>query len=240
MVPELLQKLRTGLEGISFSPLETTQMFKQLEAVHLARLRSDSTPVDKPVEKQTDKVPVNEKSVNEVRSPTPTPTSEADLEAKALELAEKNAQRRAPQPAKPVESIDVPPTKVEEKTVDPVVVNEAQDMTRQEVPVTHEIEEDVSRISSQHLALVGNITQGTWFEMQGENGEKYRCRLAAIIRPAGKYIFVNRSGMKVAEESKETLALALQQKRLSILDDGMLFDRALEAVIGNLRDKRPG
>jgi hypothetical protein len=45
--------------------------------------------------------------------------------------------------------------------------------------------------------------------------------------------------MKVAEESRETLALALQQKRLSILDDGMLFDRALEAVIGNLRDKRP-
>ena len=100
-------------------------------------------------------------------------------------------------------------------------------------------EVDVAHIESQHLALVANITQGTWFEMMGENGEKYRCRLAAIIRPAGKYIFVNRSGMKVAEESRETLALALQQKRMSILDDGMLFDRALEAVIGNLRDKRP-
>ena len=110
----------------------------------------------------------------------------------------------------------------------PVVVPEAPI-----VPV------DTAHIDAQHLALVANITQGTWFEMQGENGEKYRCRLAAIIRPAGKYIFVNRSGMKVAEESRETLALALQQKRLSILDDGMLFDRALEAVIGNLREKRP-
>jgi hypothetical protein len=240
MVPELLQKLRTGLEGISFSPLETTQMFKQLEAVHLARLRSDSTPVvEKPVEKQIDKLPVDEKSAAEVKPSI----SEADLEAKAIELAEKNAQRRAPQPAKPVASVVVSQEpKSEEKAVDPVVVGDAShDIPKQEVPVIHQVEEvDVARIESQHLALVGNITQGTWFEMQGDNGEKYRCRLAAIIRPAGKYIFVNRSGMKVAEESRETLALALQQKRLSILDDGMLFDRALEAVIGNLRDKRPG
>ncbi len=241
MVPELLQKLRTGLEGISFSPLETTQLFKQLEAVHLARLRSDSAPlIDKPVEKAL----IQEKPVSEVK----LAISEADLEAKAMELAEKNAQRRAPQQAKPVvESVVAQPQadvqqKVEERIVAPVVGETVLDRAADvKVPVVNKSEEvDVAHIESQHLALVGNITQGTWFEMQGDNGEKYRCRLAAIIRPAGKYIFVNRSGMKVAEESRETLALALQQKRLSILDDGMLFDRALEAVIGNLRDKRPG
>jgi hypothetical protein len=161
-----------------------------------------------------------------------------------MELAEKNAQRRAPQQAKPVvepvlaQKVDIQ-QKVEEKIIAPVVGETIPN--RVELPVVNKSEGvDVAHIESQHLALVGNITQGTWFEMQGDNGEKYRCRLAAIIRPAGKYIFVNRSGMKVAEESRETLALALQQKRLSILDDGMLFDRALEAVIGNLRDKRPG
>jgi hypothetical protein len=103
------------------------------------------------------------------------------------------------------------------------------------------LEETISeslQADPQHLALVNNITQGTWFEMQGDAGEKYRCRLAAIIRSVGKYIFVNRSGMKVAEESRESLAIALQTKRLTILDDGMLFDRALEAVIGTLREQR--
>jgi hypothetical protein len=103
------------------------------------------------------------------------------------------------------------------------------------------VEETISesvQADPQHLALVNNITQGTWFEMQGDAGEKYRCRLAAIIRSVGKYIFVNRSGMKVAEESRESLAVALQTKRLTILDDGMLFDRALEAVIGTLREQR--
>jgi hypothetical protein len=90
----------------------------------------------------------------------------------------------------------------------------------------------------QHLALVGNITQGSWFEMQTEDGQKFRSRLAAIIRATGKYIFVNRSGVKVAEETRMSLAIAIKSGRMQVLDDGMLFDRALEAVIGNLRNNR--
>ena len=232
MVPELLQKLRTGLEGISFSPLETTQLFKQLESVHLARLRTETSPlVDKPAEKvEVEKAPV-----------AVQPSSEAELEAKARELAEKNAQRRTAQ-GQPTKKVDPQPVKpaVSKEIVQPspaAAVVETETIVETESKLHAEV--DHAHIEAQHLALVANITQGTWFEMQGDNGEKYRCRLAAIIRPAGKYIFVNRSGMKVAEESRETLALALQQKRLSILDDGMLFDRALEAVIGNLREKRP-
>jgi len=42
----------------------------------------------------------------------------------------------------------------------------------------------------------------------------------------------------VAEETRTSLAESLQSGRLRVLDDGMLFDRALEAVIGSLRDKR--
>lgn len=233
MVPELLQKLRTGLEGISFSPLETTQLFKQLEAVHLARLRSDSLmPSDKvSVEKVAE--------VKEVKVNVQPLSSEEELEAKAKELSEKNAQRRTSQVV-PSKKPDNAPLPSEEKVDIPVSsVTSSSTETKVDDIDKAVTEVDVAHIESQHLALVANITQGTWFEMMGDNGEKYRCRLAAIIRPAGKYIFVNRSGMKVAEESRETLALALQQKRMSILDDGMLFDRALEAVIGNLRDKRP-
>ncbi|WP_339616440.1 DUF1631 domain-containing protein [uncultured Gilvimarinus sp.] len=93
-------------------------------------------------------------------------------------------------------------------------------------------------IDGQHLALVSNLTQGSWFEMSSAAGETYRCRLAAIIKPTGKYIFVNRTGMKVAEEDKPGLARALKEGRIRVLDDGMLFDRALESVIGSLRQPR--
>lgn len=95
------------------------------------------------------------------------------------------------------------------------------------------------KANEQHMALVSNLRQGSWFEMREAGGETYTCRLAAIIKPTGKYIFVNRSGMKVAEESREDLALALQAGSVRVLDDTMLFDRALESVISNLRASRP-
>jgi len=81
---------------------------------------------------------------------------------------------------------------------------------------------------------VESLREGTWVEMnQGDS--KFRCKLAAIIRATGKYIFVNRSGQKVAESSRESLALDLQHGKVALLDDGLLFDRALQSVIGNLR-----
>lgn len=85
------------------------------------------------------------------------------------------------------------------------------------------------------LFQVDQLTQGSWLDMLEEDGTHYRCRLAAIIRSADKFIFVNRSGMKVAEKSRVEIALALQQQRLVLLENGQLFERALESVIGGLR-----
>lgn len=88
------------------------------------------------------------------------------------------------------------------------------------------------------LDQVAKLTQGSWFEMNQGGDNKFRCRLAAIIKATGKYIFVNRSGQKVAEETAESLALSLQNGGIQLLDDGMLFDRALQSVIGELRKPR--
>ncbi len=259
LVPELLQKLRTGLESISFSPFETTNLFKQLEVAHLARLRGEVKPQ------------------GDAAASAPS----VDNAAKASEMAAKSAMLKAvmadsPKVAQQIVNAAVPEAKQQSNSVPPVdpspeplvatVVDSSpvsqavieSDETIAAQPIEPTVTAEVSTVSQavgevvtvdetvskpvqadpQHLALVNNITQGTWFEMQGEAGEKYRCRLAAIIRSVGKYIFVNRSGMKVAEESRESLAIALQTKRLTILDDGMLFDRALEAVIGTLREQR--
>jgi hypothetical protein len=75
-------------------------------------------------------------------------------------------------------------------------------------------------------------------EFPQAGGGVLRCRLAAIIRATGKYIFVNRAGVKVAESNRDALALAYRRGELRVLDEGRLFDRALESVIGNLREMR--
>ncbi|MFB3103776.1 MAG: DUF1631 family protein [Pseudomonadales bacterium] len=48
-------------------------------------------------------------------------------------------------------------------------------------------------------------------------------------------MFVNRRGMKVAENSLLGLAADLDAGTLTILAESQVFDRALQAVIGNLR-----
>ncbi len=88
------------------------------------------------------------------------------------------------------------------------------------------------------MQMVDRINIGTWVEVNEGEDKKYRCKLAAIIQTTGKYIFVNRMGVKVMEKSRLGLAMALKTHSMNLLDDGLLFDRALESVIGNLRENK--
>jgi hypothetical protein len=86
------------------------------------------------------------------------------------------------------------------------------------------------------LLQVDNLRVGSWVEFQEDEEHKLRCKLAAVIKPTGKYIFVNRTGMKVLEKTRMGLALEFRSGAIRLLTDALLFDRALESVIGNLRE----
>jgi len=240
LVPRLLPQLRTGLESINYNAFEQTQLFKQLEQLHLSRLRVQPSADQA---KQTSPAPQS-----------PAPQSEG-------EKAEAQPQRGSSPAEEPrgesaLDEIQEPqtqePQNQEPQNQEAQARNEPEaHQPEPETPVSYDAESasadahDPSAPAQAslapddpHWALVSNLTQGSWFEMQAEGDQVYRCRLAAMIKPTGKYIFVNRSGMKVAEETREGLALALKTGRLRLLDDGMLFERALEAVIGNLRSAR--
>ena len=85
------------------------------------------------------------------------------------------------------------------------------------------------------LMQVDNLRVGSWVEFQEDEEHKLRCKLAAVIKPTGKYIFVNRTGMKVLEKTRMGLAIEFRRGAIRLLNDALLFDRALESVIGNLR-----
>ncbi|MEK9824146.1 MAG: DUF1631 family protein, partial [Gammaproteobacteria bacterium] len=89
-----------------------------------------------------------------------------------------------------------------------------------------------------YMRRVDALGVGMWVEFIGQNGNNTRCRLAAKINAIDKYIFVNRQGVKVVEKTRLGLALELRDGTVSIVSDGLLFSRALEAVIGNLRDSQ--
>ena len=84
------------------------------------------------------------------------------------------------------------------------------------------------------------LNVGAWVEWCPQEGEAVRCKLAAVIRATGKYIFVNRNGARVVEYMQAEVAEAIGDGTLQTLDDGMIFDRALESVIDSLRDTKAG
>jgi hypothetical protein len=88
----------------------------------------------------------------------------------------------------------------------------------------------------QYLEQISRLNVGVWVELTQEDGERLRCKLATIVEPGPRYIFVNRRGMKVLEKSRMGLAVDLKRKALTVLQESQVFDRALQAVIGNLRE----
>ncbi|TBU88636.1 DUF1631 domain-containing protein [Phytopseudomonas dryadis] len=98
-----------------------------------------------------------------------------------------------------------------------------------------EEDEPVLADDDEALLQVDALRVGSWVEFQEDDEHKLRCKLAAIIKPTGKFIFVNRTGMKVLEKTRMGLAVEFRRNAVRLLDDALLFDRALESVIGNLR-----
>ena len=81
---------------------------------------------------------------------------------------------------------------------------------------------------------------GSWVVFEEGDDSALRCKLTAIMAPALTYIFVGRTGLKVLERSAGQLALAFKRGALHTLDDGPLFETALMAVVGRLRQLNHG
>ncbi|MBA2927523.1 DUF1631 domain-containing protein [Pseudomonas sp. CCUG 57209] len=90
------------------------------------------------------------------------------------------------------------------------------------------------------LLKVYKLRIGDWVVFQPGQPSALRCKLMAIMAPANTYVFVGRTGLKVLDKSACQLALAFKRGALYILDDGPLFERALAAVVGQLRQLNRG
>lgn len=86
-----------------------------------------------------------------------------------------------------------------------------------------------------NVLVVSRLNVGSWIEFIDEEKQD-RHKLVARIRSVDKLIFANRRGIKVSEMSGDKLALDMSLGRARLVEEGQFIDRALESVIGNLRD----
>lgn len=99
-------------------------------------------------------------------------------------------------------------------------------------------DEDEEEIDEQYLRRADTLTKGAWVELVEEAPARRRCKVAGIIMPEGKYVFVNRQGAKVGEKNRRRVARELRDETLRTLEKSRLFDRALEGVIDDMCQSR--
>ena len=135
-----------------------------------------------------------------------------------------------------VERLEPRPSKHPSEQAEPAMIEVVEEIMLLAPGESREQEPEISLADNDEaLTKVDNLRVGSWVEFQEDEEHKLRCKLAAIIKPTGKYIFVNRTGMKVLEKTRMGLAIEFRREAIRLLNDTLLFDRALESVIDNLR-----
>ncbi|MEO7148555.1 MAG: DUF1631 domain-containing protein [Rhodanobacteraceae bacterium] len=98
-----------------------------------------------------------------------------------------------------------------------------------------EVQAEISVEEAEWIQIVRNLKVGAWIEFAGEADARERAKLSWISPISGKYLFVNRRGLKVADRTAQQLAAELCDGRALVLEEVPLFDRALDAIVERLR-----
>jgi tetratricopeptide (TPR) repeat protein len=78
------------------------------------------------------------------------------------------------------------------------------------------------------------LQPGTWLEFSLTEENLTRAKLSWISPMSGRYLFVNRRGLKVADYSPQELAILLADGQARVLAANALFDRAMNAIVDKL------
>lgn len=90
------------------------------------------------------------------------------------------------------------------------------------------------------IKIARALKTGTWFEFVKDDGSRERAKLLWISTIKALYLFVNRNGLKIAEKTATELAEELKDQKAVILEQVALVDRALDAILKQLKGKPEG
>lgn len=98
------------------------------------------------------------------------------------------------------------------------------------------VEEDIveAPLDSPEWHQVQALQPGTWLEFCLPDEPMTRAKLSWISPMSGRYLFVNRRGLKVADYSPQELTALLANGQARMLAANALFDRAMSAIVDKL------
>jgi hypothetical protein len=89
-------------------------------------------------------------------------------------------------------------------------------------------------LDSPEWQQVQALQPGTWLEFSHIDQAMARAKLSWISPMTGRYLFVNRRGLKVADYAPEELAVLLADGKATVLAANALFDRAMSSIVTRL------
>ena len=115
------------------------------------------------------------------------------------------------------------------ENVQPIVVEEPEDGADKDAGSP-----DAWTENTPELQQVLALKPGAWIEFDLPGNTVERAKLSWISPMSGRYLFVNRRGLKVGDFAPAELAAALIERRARVLEATPLFDRAMDAIVGRL------
>ncbi|MBN8895170.1 MAG: DUF1631 domain-containing protein [Rhodanobacter sp.] len=99
-----------------------------------------------------------------------------------------------------------------------------------------EEEEELAEVppDSPEWYQVQALQPGNWLEFTLDDEAPARAKLSWISPMSGRYLFVNRRGLKVADYAPRELAGLFADGKARVLAANALFDRAMTAIVGKL------
>jgi hypothetical protein len=140
-------------------------------------------------------------------------------------------QHRAGQLFKELQTCHIAALRGESDSIGPESLEEV-------IPDVLATEPEPEIIEDEHYARAGALEVGEWLEWQTDARVWVRGKLSWRSEVSSTCVFVNRKGMKVAEMTRNDIAILFRSDQARPLQDldKPLMDRALDAMLGALKD----
>ena len=82
---------------------------------------------------------------------------------------------------------------------------------------------------------LAELQKGCWIELGSDIKAHKRGKLAGIVGPSWKYVFVDNQGKLIAERDRARLAVDILNGTVTVLDNSYLFDKAIKQAITQIK-----
>lgn len=208
----LLASIRQRLEDITYDPYDLGCLIGALEQFFTPGVVEDADKVEPHEDTILD---INELPTTASKASAPEQQKEA---VRSVEIHQAEIRQQA---------------FLKEVTVESLKADIPGSSAADEVNDIHE-----EAVEDEFIKTASALGRGSWVDFMDREAPNRRCKVAGIISPPGKYIFVNRQGAKVVEMNQNAVAGGIKDESLVVVESVRMFDRALEQVIRGIRTNR--